>query len=58
MKLQVELLKEQVELLKDRMTEKERVFESLLAENDLVAAKTNEIYWVGKTGSSFAAREY
>ena len=43
MKLQVELLKEQVELLKDRMTEKERVLERLLAEKDLIEAKTNEI---------------
>ena len=43
MKLHVELLKEQVELPKDRMTEKERVLERLLAEKVLVAAKTNEI---------------
>ena len=36
-------MKLQVELLKDRMTEKERVLERLLAEKDLAAAKTNEI---------------
>ena len=39
------------------MTEKERGLERLLAEKDLVAAKTNKLLgW--KTGSSFAAREY